>query len=117
MSLQKICRLEDIPDGHARGFDVLVDKETISIICVRQAQQVFVYKNTCPHTGINLEWAADQFLDDTGQYLVCSTHGALFHVENGYCIAGPCAGDALLGLTVKLEQGTVFIDTLGLERS
>ena len=117
MSLQKICRLDDILDGHARGFEVLVDKEVISIICVRQAQQIFAYKNICPHTGINLEWLADQFLDDSGQYLVCSTHGALFQIEDGHCVAGPCAGDALQGVTVKLEQGDVFINAVNAEAS
>ena len=115
MSLQKICRLDDILDGHARGFDVLVDKETISIICVRQAQQIFAYKNNCPHTGINLKWVAYQFIDDSGQYLVCSTHGALFQIEDGYCIAGPCAGDALQEIVVKLEHGNIFIDAIAVE--
>ncbi len=111
MSLQKLCRLEDIDDGNARGFDVLVDGKSQSVIVVRQAQQVFVYKNNCPHTGINLEWMPDEFLDDTGQYLVCSTHGAMFQVDDGYCVAGPCAGDALQALPIRQEQGNIFIET------
>jgi len=112
MSFQKICKLDDIVDGTARGFDIIISEESFSIICVRQGQHVFAYKNSCPHTGINLEWQPDQFLDDTQQFIVCSTHGALFQLEDGYCVSGPCAGDSLSVYPVKQEQGDIFIDVV-----
>lgn len=110
MTLQKICKLNDIDDGYARGFDVMSKQQLMSIICVRQGQQVFAYKNSCPHTGVNLEWIADQFLDDTQQYLVCSTHGALFQVEDGLCVSGPCHGESLQKLSIEQQQEYIFID-------
>ena len=111
MSLYKVCKLDDIDAEKARSFELSINKLSMTIICVRQGQQVFAYKNSCPHTGVNLEWLPDQFLDDSGQYLVCSTHGALFQIEDGYCVAGPCAGDNLAQLSVKISQGDIFIDT------
>jgi len=112
MPLQKICKLDDIDDGDARGFEIMSDQQLIPIICVRQGQQVFVYKNSCPHTGVNLEWIADQFLDDTQQYLVCSTHGALFQVESGLCVSGPCQGDSLQQFSAQQQQQEIFIDVV-----
>jgi len=110
MSFHKICHLEDILDGHARGFEVTVNEQTVPVICIRQGCSAFVYKNSCPHTGVNLEWQPDQFLDDTLQYIVCSSHGALFQVEDGYCVAGPCAGDSLKILPIELNEGELYVD-------
>jgi len=106
--LKKICNLSDIDDGDARGFDVVLNNESFAIVCVRQGQQVFAYQNSCPHTGVNLEWLPDQFLDDTQQYFVCSTHGALFQVEDGYCVSGPCHGESLTSIAVSVEAGEIM---------
>jgi len=106
--MKKICQLTDIEDGDARGFDINFDNESLNIVCVRQGQRVFAYKNSCPHTGVNLEWLPDKFLDDSLQYLVCSTHGALFQLEDGYCVAGPCHGESLTSLTVSVKAGDVL---------
>jgi len=108
--MKKICKLSDITDGDARGFEVVLDSDSVDIVCVRQGQQIFSYKNSCPHTGINLEWLPDKFLDDTQQYFVCSTHGALFQIEDGYCVAGPCQGDKLTSVLTKIEAGEVWCD-------
>ena len=108
--MQQICNIDQIDDGDARGFDVALVGKDVNIICVRQGQRIFAYRNSCPHTGINLEWLPDQFLDDTKQYIVCSSHGALFQVEDGHCVAGPCAGDALEPVATVIENGIVLCD-------
>jgi nitrite reductase/ring-hydroxylating ferredoxin subunit len=45
----------------------------------------------CPHLGIPLNWAPERFLDLDGTLIQCSSHGALFQIDSGECIAGPCA--------------------------
>jgi len=112
--MKTLCKLIDIEDGEARGFDIELNTKPFSIVCVRQGQQVKAYKNSCPHTGVNLEWLPDQFLDDTRQYLVCSTHGALFQIEDGHCVAGPCQGDYLTALPVSVDAGDIVCDTTDL---
>ena len=106
--MQKLCKLTDIGDGDARGFDIALGEESLAIVCVRQGENVFAYKNSCPHTGINLEWLPDQFLDNERQYFVCSTHGALFEIDTGYCVSGPCHGDSLISLNAKVEAGDIL---------
>ncbi len=103
-----ICRLADVPDGDARGFEITrAGGERIPVIVVRRGERAFVYRNRCPHRGTPLDWLPDRFLDAEGQNLICATHGALFRIEDGVCIAGPCAGDALEALEVRLEAGAV----------
>lgn len=110
MALQKLCKLEDVDDGQARGFELEIADQTLQIVCVRQADKLYTYKNSCPHTGVNLEWLPDQFLDDTQQYLVCSTHGALFQIEDGHCVAGPCAGESLQDIPTVQRAGVYCIE-------
>jgi len=114
MSHLKICKIDDIHEGDARGFELVAGEQVISIICIRRDNQFFAYKNSCPHTGVNLEWLPNQFLDTTQQFLLCSTHGALFQIEDGHCVSGPCAGDALQKLTIMQNHGELFIDVAGI---
>jgi nitrite reductase/ring-hydroxylating ferredoxin subunit len=37
-------------------------------------------------------------------------HGALFEIESGVCVSGPCAGKALRALPVRVAQGYVVLE-------
>ena len=79
------------------------------IFLVRSAEGIYGYVNSCPHTGVNLDWMPDEFMDISGTLIQCATHGALFNVEDGYCCYGPCVGQALRPLQLLLENGEVFL--------
>ncbi len=100
---QVLCRLEEIPDGTAKGFDLGGDDEPLEFLVVREGAHVFSYINVCPHTGSPLDWQPDDFMSEDGCNIMCHTHGALFEVEDGFCIAGPCAGDQLRPVTVEVN--------------
>ncbi len=87
-----LCRLEEVPDGGAKGFDLGADYEPYEIFLVREGGAVFAYVNSCPHLGTPLEMMEDEFMNDDG-FIVCSTHGALFRPKNGACFSGPCMGE------------------------
>ncbi len=76
---------------------------------MRKGKQVYGYINRCPHTGVNLEWLPDQFLDISGSFIQCATHGALFGIEDGVCVRGPCAGDKLQAIELLIARGEVFL--------
>ncbi len=98
-----LCRLEEIPDGGAKGFDLGASYEPREIFLVREGDAVFAYVNSCPHLGTPLEMLDDQFVNEDG-FIVCSTHGALFRTKNGACIAGPCQGEYLSRAQVQLQE-------------
>jgi nitrite reductase/ring-hydroxylating ferredoxin subunit len=106
-----VCRLDEIADGGAKGL-VLPDADgrTLRVIALRTGDAVIAYRNRCPHRGTPLDIRPDDFLDRDGRHIVCSTHGAIFRREDGYCIAGPCAGDRLEPLAVRVENGVVLVD-------
>ena len=79
------------------------------LFAVRQQGRVYLYLNRCPHLGIPLEWVADQFLDNSGSMIHCANHGALFVINTGKCVAGPCSGRALTLIDYHIEAGDLFI--------
>lgn len=100
---QVLCRLDEIPDGAAWGFDLGDGEDPLEIFVVRAGTQAFGYLNVCPHAGSPLDWQPDDFLSEDGCNIMCHTHGALFEIEDGFCIAGPCAGDQLTQVKVALD--------------
>ncbi len=109
-----LCRLEDVPDGASRGVDVELEDGTRRVFVVRRGDAVLAYQNRCPHTGSPLDWVPDQFLDREGRYVVCATHGARFRIDDGHCISGPCAGDALRAVPVEVRDSRVLARTSAL---
>ncbi|MFO7481604.1 Rieske (2Fe-2S) protein [Oceanibaculum nanhaiense] len=98
-----LCQLEEIPDGDSRGFSV----DGRDIFVVRQGGTVFGYVNVCPHLFTPLEMMPDDFIDDSGQFIICATHGALFKIADGECVAGPCQGESLTKVPLAIEDGAV----------
>ncbi|MEB3766548.1 Rieske (2Fe-2S) protein [Acinetobacter sp. MD2] len=98
---------EDVPEREARAFE-LPDGDTIFIT---QRDGVFyAYKNLCPHLQVELEFLENQFLDQDQEYIECSTHGALFQVDTGECVAGPCSGEFLQKRAIEVHSdGGIYL--------
>lgn len=99
-----LCRLDDIEDGAAKGFTLETGAPWRDIFVVREGEAVFGYVNACPHLGTPLDWTPDRFISDETGLILCSTHGALFEIADGYCIAGPCAGQSLQPVPVAVDR-------------
>ena len=90
------------------GFEVGERK----LFAVKKDNTVHVYENRCPHLGIELEWQEHQFLDQEGALIQCSTHGALFLIEDGSCVSGPCMGDKLTAVTITIsDEQVIYLDS------
>lgn len=105
--MRKLCRLDEITAGVARGFPV----NGRSVIVVRnRSGAVTAWLNRCPHLGVPLNWQNDDFMDAEGTLLRCATHGALFEPDTGLCVLGPCRGESLWSLDCEIRDGDVLID-------
>ena len=91
----QICSLKDLANGKGKGFTFGDEGFPFSIFVVRKDELVRAFVNECPHTGVQLNWSPDDFTSEDGSLIICSTHGALFELENGYCSFGPCIGENL----------------------
>lgn len=102
-----LCRPEEIADGTARGFVLGQRAARQEVLVHRHGQDLRAYVNACPHVGTPLDWQPDRFMSPDGRHLQCATHGALFRVEDGLCVAGPCRGRRLTPVAVRLVDGLV----------
>jgi len=96
-----LCRLEDLPERGARGFGPAPGGFT-GLLALRRGEGVAVFVNSCPHIGVPLNVLPDRFLDGSGDFVLCAAHGARFRVADGFCVSGPCAGDALEAVPARL---------------
>ncbi len=110
MSRIRLCALAQLPDGDSAGFQVSDRGIGYDLIVVRRGTSAFVYRNSCPHIGAPLDFAPGRFLSLDKSHILCSTHGALFRIEDGFCVSGPCLGDKLEPVAATVEDEAVFID-------
>lgn len=104
--MRALCHTSEIEEGHSKGFTV----DNQAVFAVHKHGRFVVYRNACPHLGINLEWLADQFLDSEGSLIQCAMHGALFLIDSGECISGPCSGQSLTAVPAEIRDGQLWAD-------
>ena len=100
-----LCTSGDLAPNSSRGFDI----DGHRLLAVRRDGIAYFYLNRCPHRGIPLEWQPDQFLDHSNSLIQCATHGALFLIESGECVAGPCSGQSLKALNCREDADGIWI--------
>jgi nitrite reductase/ring-hydroxylating ferredoxin subunit len=105
-----LCRADEIAEGATRGFVIGGGTERIDVIVSRRGGVVRVFLNSCPHQLTPLETFPDRFLNEDGSLFVCSTHGARFRVDDGYCVSGPCEGKSLRAIPSEIAGGDVVIE-------
>lgn len=106
-SLIPLCRLDELDDPGSRGLQISWQGRKYEILVVRSGDALYAYLNSCPHTGAPLDWMPDQFLSADQRHIQCAMHAALFRIEDGTCVAGPCVGDALKPIPARLEHGVL----------
>ena len=99
-----------VPDNSSKGLCLEYKGEELRLLLVCKSGRIYCYRNQCPHTGVCLDWVPDQFLNPEHEYIQCATHGALFQIEDGYCVSGPCAGDKLRPVEVQQDRESFHLN-------
>lgn len=113
-----ICRADELTDGGRAVRFTLPGGETshaVACFVVAYGGKVYGYVNSCPHRGTELDWQAGEVFEETGLYLVCATHGALFEPDSGLCVGGPCQGAKLRPLAITVLGNDVVLDGCGVD--
>ncbi|MEJ8837085.1 Rieske (2Fe-2S) protein [Ramlibacter sp. AN1133] len=106
-----LCNSADLVDGGlAVPFDVVYGGQTCRAFAIRWKGQVHAYLNRCSHVAMELDWQPDRFFDDTGRWLLCGTHGAVYQPDTGACAGGPCRGP-LVPIALSEVEGVVHWHT------
>ena len=103
-----LCRLGDL--DATDGKDIVIDDAgvRIGVFVVRWNGNVHGYLNSCPHARLPLNWKDDSFFDLSRNYLLCANHGAFFDVVSGACVRGPCKGQSLRPVPIRIEGDSIL---------
>ena len=92
-ALQLLCTSHELVNGGlAVPFDVVYSGQTCRAFAIRFQGQPQAYLNRCTHVAMELDWQPNRMFDDSGQWLLCASHGAAYEPDSGQCVSGPCRG-------------------------
>jgi len=102
-----LCRLDELDNPGSRGFVMLRDGEEEEIFVIRDGDEAFGYVNVCPHRFLPLNWKPDVFLNFQKTRILCVVHAATFDMRDGSCLGGPCPGQGLETITLRIDNGVI----------
>jgi nitrite reductase/ring-hydroxylating ferredoxin subunit len=103
----RLCALDAIADGAARNFVLEMRAGRFHGFVVRRGEAVSGYVDRCPHMGLPLAQRLDDYLTPDGTLIACDWHGALFAIDGGQCVGGPCLGQRLTEWPVAVRDGEI----------
>ncbi|MGH1537674.1 MAG: Rieske (2Fe-2S) protein [Gammaproteobacteria bacterium] len=104
-----IAAVDDIIDPGSKGLSVDHNGTKLDLFIVKKDASISIYKNSCPHTQGPLDWTPDQFLDLDQRYIMCANHGALFEINTGLCVYGPCKAQSLQALPFTIKNKQIYL--------
>jgi nitrite reductase/ring-hydroxylating ferredoxin subunit len=104
-----VCASELVAEG-GKGvrFPVIAFGDAATGFVVRYDGKPYAYLNRCAHVPIELDWFEGEFFESSGLYLMCSTHGAIYVPDSGYCAGGPCKGGKLRPIAVHEADNKIY---------
>ena len=109
--LVALCNSADLQEGGlAVPFDVVYGGQTCRAFAIRWQGSAHAYLNRCAHVAMEMDWQPNRFFDDSGRWLLCGTHGAVYQPDTGACVGGPCRG-GLVRIALSESGGVVHWHT------
>jgi nitrite reductase/ring-hydroxylating ferredoxin subunit len=106
-----LCNSSELMNGgDAVPFDVVFAGQTCRAFAVRHEGSCHAYLNRCAHIAMEMDYQPNRFFDDSGRWLLCATHGAVYQPDTGECAGGPCRG-GLVKIDLTEKDGVVHWHT------
>lgn len=103
----KLGPLDQIADGTARNYVLQLRAGRFHGFVARRGEAVFGYVDRCPHLRVPLAQKLDDYLTPDASLIACSWHGALFEIDTGLCVGGPCLNQHLTPWPVDIVGGQI----------
>ncbi|MCZ2721663.1 Rieske 2Fe-2S domain-containing protein [Marinomonas sp. 15G1-11] len=111
MKKYSLCSIDELNTLQTKGINVPhPTMGPISIMVIKQGTDFYAYINKCPHRDVKLASHQEDFFDESGTFIQCSEHGALFLPKTGECITGPCQFQSLETVAITIENEAIFCD-------
>jgi nitrite reductase/ring-hydroxylating ferredoxin subunit len=104
-----VARVRELTPGSVKKFWLICQKYRLDGFLINDRGEYHAYVNRCRHMPTPLDFVRDEFISEDGRFLRCYTHGALYEFSTGLCIDGPCKGESLYRLPVRIDGGEVLV--------
>ncbi len=104
-----LCEIDQLEELATMQFEYSYKNDVRQGFIIKWQGSLIAYQNFCPHTGVELNWQENVFLNFDNTMVQCATHGAQFQVSDGLCLWGPCVGRSLIGLQIKQVFNKVYL--------
>lgn len=103
-----VATVGDLAPGTTRKFLLPTAGEPTEAFLVNVDGALHAWVNRCRHVEITMDWVEGRFLDESGRYVVCATHGGLYEPDTGKCVSGPPFGRYLIRVPLRVEGDRVI---------
>lgn len=104
-----------IDGGKGVRFALPMLSEFATGFVVRFKGKPYAYINQCAHVSVELDWVEGDFFTAQQDFLICSTHGAHYRPDNGFCVMGPCKGKSLKPIEVIEQNQKIIINVASIK--
>lgn len=104
-----VAKVDEIAPGSVKKFWLICQKYRLDGFLVNDRGSYYAYVNRCRHMPTPLDFVRDEFVSEDGRFLRCYTHGALYEFSTGLCVDGPCKGESLYRLPVRVDGDEVLV--------
>ncbi|WP_454758239.1 Rieske (2Fe-2S) protein [Caulobacter segnis] len=104
-----LCALDEVSSPGSKGFRWREGDAMFAGFVVRKDDLVVGYVDSCPHAGWPLAGFAGRYLTRENDLILCAGHAALFKIEDGACVAGPCPNEKLFSWPVEVRDGQIIV--------
>ena len=104
-----VAKVGDLAPGAVKKFWLICQKYRLDAFLINDKGSFYAYVNRCRHMPTPLDFVSDEFISEDGRYLRCYTHGALYEFATGLCVDGPCKGELLYSLPVRVDRDEVLV--------
>jgi nitrite reductase/ring-hydroxylating ferredoxin subunit len=106
---QALCASDALAEkGRAVLFEVRHFRQPARAFALRFDGRVVAYLNRCVHVPTEMDWEPGAFLDSEHEFIICSTHGAVYEPLTGRCAGGPCGRGRLTMIEVEEREARVW---------
>lgn len=105
-----LATVEEMTEGRSVKFHFKRGRKKIEGFLACYQGQVVAFENECRHLPVSLDYGLGRFFTRDGRYFICQTHSALYDPTSGLCVEGPCAGQKLKPIPLKIKDGLIFLD-------
>lgn len=85
-------------------------KDRHDIVLIKLNEEIKAYENNCPHQNVPLNEAYKIDVNPFENTMKCSVHDAFFNIEDGICVDGPCWGESLTPVSIRIDdKGDIYL--------